>query len=89
MQNVKYCIKCARKISDINTADYFSHIRIKYCNDCKADANRENARERAARIRKQSRENNKLRRELNDALRVENRLLRDELERIRNRIDEG
>lgn len=85
---VKYCKKCGKKISDINEADYFSHIRIKYCRECGPDANRENARERSERIRKQTRNNNKLARELNNALLQENKLLRDELERVRSRLND-
>lgn len=87
MQDIKYCQRCGRKISDINTADYFSHIKIKYCTDCKADANREDCRERSKRIRRQVKENNRLARELNNRLLEENRLLKEQLERSREEIE--
>lgn len=86
MQDIKYCQKCGIVISNINTADYYSHIRKKYCSSCAPDANRERAKERSARIRKQTRENNKLARELNDKLLIENKLLREQLESTREII---
>ena len=43
MQERKYCQKCCKLISDINTSDYYSHIRIKYCKSCAEQINREHA----------------------------------------------
>lgn len=86
MQEIKYCQKCGKEISNINTADYYSHIRKKYCTECAPNANRENARERSARVRRQARENNKLSRELANKLLTENKLLREQLEKVRERL---
>lgn len=87
MQEVKRCARCGTVISRIESADYYSHIRIKYCKACAPEANRLNAAERSKRIRAQTRANNKLARELNDRLRQENELLKRQLEEARERID--
>lgn len=87
MQEKKYCEKCWKLISDINTADYYSHIRIKYCKECAAKIDREMAAYRMKEVRRKARENNKLSRQLNDKLLQENELLKKLLEQARERID--
>lgn len=87
MEDKKYCQKCGRFISDINTADYYRHIRVKYCKSCASDVNRENAAVRSAEIRKQTRENNKLARQLNKELLKENEMLKRQLEEVRERME--
>ena len=87
MQERKYCEKCCKLISDINNADYYSHIRIKYCRQCAADINREHAAIFAKARRRQIKENNKLARELNNKLLQENELLKNQLEQARERIE--
>lgn len=87
MQDEKRCVRCGAVISRIESADYYSHIRIKYCRVCAPEMNRLNAAERSKRIRAQTKANNKLARELNDRLRQENELLKRQLEEARERID--
>lgn len=86
MQDIKRCQKCGEIISSINSADYYSHIRIKYCKKCGPEVNRLNAAERAKRVRAQTKANNKLARELNNALMQENELLKRQLEELRERL---
>lgn len=84
----KYCEKCWKLISDINTADYFSHIRIKYCKECAKETDRELAAGRMRAVRRKARENNKLARELNNKLLQENEMLKRQLEQVRERLEE-
>ncbi len=88
MEEIKRCAKCGVIISILAEADYYSHIRKKYCSECASDMNRENARERAKRIRRITKENNKLSRELNNRLLQENELLRKRLEETREIIED-
>lgn len=88
MQERKYCQKCCKLISDISTADYYSHIKIKYCKECAPKVDREKAAERMKAVRRKTRENNRLRRELNDKLLRENELLKRQLEQARERIED-
>lgn len=84
----KYCQKCCKLISDINTADYYSHIRIKYCKECGEQIHRDKASIISAAKRKQIRENNKLARQLNNQLLQENELLKRQLEAARERLED-
>lgn len=86
MQERKYCQKCCKLISDINTSDYYSHIRIKYCKSCAEQINREHAAVFAKIRRRKIKENNKLARELNNTLLQENELLKRQLEQARENI---
>lgn len=88
MQERKFCQKCCKLISDINSADYYSHIKIKYCKECAVKVDREKAAERMKEVRKKTRENNRLRRQLNDKLIQENELLKRQLEQARERIED-
>lgn len=88
MNDIKRCQKCGVIISDINTADYYRHIRVKYCSTCGPAINRLNAAERSKKVREQTRANNKLRRELNSELKKENELLLRQLEQAREMIEE-
>ena len=52
---VKFCEKCGKKISDANSSDWYAHIRVKYCEECKIIARRQNAAARIKKLREQSR----------------------------------
>ena len=42
MTDRKFCKRCGVLISDLNNnADWFSHIRIQYCDICRKDSERE------------------------------------------------
>lgn len=84
----KYCQRCCKLISDINTADYYSHIRIKYCKQCADKIHSENTAILIKAKRRQIRENNRLARELNSKLIQENELLKRQLESVRERLED-
>lgn len=87
IQERKYCQRCCKMISDINNADYYSHIRIKYFKECAAEIHREQAAIFAKEKRRKIKENNKLSRLLNNKLMQENELLKRQLEQARERIE--
>lgn len=88
MQDRKYCERCCKLISDISSADYYSHIRIKYCRQCAEQINRERAVIFSKARRRRIRENNKLARQLNDKLLQENEMLKRQLELVRERLED-
>lgn len=86
MNDIKYCTRCGVKISDINTADYYSHIRIKYCDVCRERANQEQTLLRVHALRKRRREKNKLLDTQLELLKEENALLRDRIIELREQV---
>lgn len=62
MRDIKYCYRCAVKISDANTSDWYSHISIKYCDECREIVKKEQtaARVKALRQRKKQKEKEQL-----------------------------
>lgn len=76
MQDVKYCARCGKKISDVNTADWFSHISIKYCEDCAITVKRERTAARLKEYRKREKARKKEQLEYIKLLEAENRNLR-------------
>lgn len=83
MNDVKLCCRCGAVISDINTADYYSHIRIKYCDTCREQVKREQAAMRVKALRQRRRARNKLLDERLLLLEEENRLLRERITELR------
>ena len=84
MQEIKNCVRCGTVISDINSADYYSHISIKYCKSCKAAVQKEKTLLRVQKLRTQKRAEKK---ELQDKIRqleTENQVLRRMLRRSPN-----
>lgn len=83
MNDVKLCCRCGTVISDINTADYYSHIRIKYCDTCREQVKREQSAMRVKALRQRRRARNKLLDERLLLLEEENRLLRERITELR------
>lgn len=83
ISDIKYCCRCGAKISDINTADYYSHIRIKYCPECRDAAEKEQTALRVKALRKRRRSKNKLLDERLQLLEQENELLRNRVIELR------
>lgn len=84
MKEVKNCVRCGTVISDINSADYYSHISIQYCKSCKAAVKKEKTLLRVQKLRTQKRAEKK---ELQDKIRqleTENQVLRRMLRRSPN-----
>jgi len=86
MNDIKYCQRCGAIISDLNTADYFSHISIKYCSQCAEKVNREKTAARMAALRKRKKQKDKYRDEQLILLQEENELLRKNIIRLREMI---
>lgn len=87
IENIKYCCRCGAKISDINTADYYSHIRIKYCPECRDAAEQEQTALRVKALRKRRRAKNKLLDERLQLLEQENELLRNRVIELREETE--
>lgn len=83
MNDLKCCSRCGTVISDINTADYYSHIRIKYCDACREQVKREQSAMRVKALRQRRRQKNKLLDERLLLLEEENRLLRERITVLR------
>lgn len=91
MKEVKNCVRCGTVISDINSADYYSHISIQYCKACKAAVKKEKTLLRVQKLRTQKRAEKKElqaeKKELQDKIRqleTENQVLRRMLRRSPN-----
>lgn len=76
MQDIKYCDRCCKKISDLNTSDWYSHISIKYCEECAAIVKKEKTAARVKELRKRKKEKEKKQLEYIKLLEAENRNLR-------------
>lgn len=72
----KYCIRCNKLISNINTADFYSFIRIKYCCDCKQEVKRQQTLERVHKLRQRKKQIDIEKNIQLDLLKKENELLR-------------
>lgn len=79
----KYCEKCG---GVIQTEDYYSYIRRKYCPKCAADMKRKQNAEWARELRKKRREANALTRELCTAQQQELDILRRIVQNQKDRI---
>ena len=83
MQDKKYCRCCGILISDINSADYFRHISIKYCPTCKDTIKHYQGAERQYNFRQRKKKLDKLRDERLQLLAEENELLRQRILQLR------
>lgn len=96
MTDVKRCKRCGKIISDVNYSDWYSHIRIQYCESCRKQSDREKTAIRVAELRKRKRQKDKLRdrelelmREKSKTLEEENELLRQRLIKLREENKNG
>lgn len=87
MNDIKYCKRCGVMISNINTADYYSHISIKYCRKCAEIAARENNTYRVNQARKRKRAEQKQRDIKAQLLEEENELLRRNIIALRESLE--
>lgn len=79
MTDKKYCQCCGILISDLATADYYSHIRIKYCSTCKVTMSDIHNRQRQREYRQRQKQIRQLKDDRIELLRKENELLRQRL----------
>jgi len=90
----KYCEVCGKLIST-SDSDYFSHIKIMYCDTCRKEVEREQSRLRMEELRKRKRQKDKFRdeelirmQERVKLLEEENELLRLKVERQREELEQ-
>ena len=77
--SIKRCARCYTPISWEDSSDWYSHIRIKYCDECRAIINREQAAERLKRYKQRKKEADRVRDARLKELELENQILRDKL----------
>lgn len=86
MKELKFCGRCGRIISDINTADYYRHISVKWCDNCSMIIKREQTAARVAAFKKRKKAKDKFRDEQLELLREENELLRKNIIQLRENL---
>lgn len=79
MKEVKRCERCYKIISRIESSDWFSHMSIKYCDECREVVKREQNRANIAAFRKRKKESDKAKDEMLRQLKLENEILRARL----------
>lgn len=82
MTPIKICERCrAVAISNINVdgTDYYSHIRIKYCDNCRKEIKREQTARRMRELRRRAKEEKKLLKTRVQLLEEENTVLRENI----------
>lgn len=84
MVDTKYCKRCCRKISDINVADWYSHMSIKYCPSCAEIVKREQTLERVHRLRQRKKMKDKYRDEQLELLKQQTELLQEQIKLLEN-----
>lgn len=83
MKDIKYCCCCGKIISNVNEADWYSHISIKYCAACRKKSDREKTAIRVAALRKRKKEKDKFRDEQLILLQIQNELLEKRIIELR------
>lgn len=77
---IKRCERCYKAISWESTSDYFSHIRIQYCEECKEIVAKEKTAARMKRLRERKKALDKEKDMRLKQLEAENDILRKRLE---------
>lgn len=70
------CEVCGEILGNYQTDDYYRLIRLKYCDNCRAEVNREMKRKAAKKYRQRRREYHSLIEERNRLLEEENKAMR-------------
>lgn len=78
----KYCSRCGKLISTPE-GDYFSHIKILYCDECRKEVEREQTRQRVAELKKRKKKKDQFRDEELEQLRELVKQLKEEVELLR------
>lgn len=86
MTDVKRCKRCGKIISDVSSADWYSHIRVQYCESCRKQSDREKTAIRVAELRKRKRQKDKFRDRELELMKERNQLLQEENEILRQKI---
>lgn len=86
MTDVKRCKRCGKIISDVNYSDWYSHIRIQYCESCRKQSDREKTAIRVAKLRERKKQKDKFRDKELELLREKSKMLEEENELLRQKI---
>ena len=86
MTDIKRCKRCGKIISDINSSDWYSHIRIQYCDACRKQSDREKTAIRVAKLRERKKQKDKFRDKELELMRERVAILEEENELIRQRL---
>ena len=86
MTDVKRCKRCGKIISDVSSADWYSHIRVQYCESCRKQSDREKTAIRVAELRKRKKQKDKFRDRELELMRKKNKMLEEENELLRQRL---
>ena len=84
--DIKYCKTCGALISDINNADWYSHIAKQYCTDCRKNSDRMKTAIRVYNLRQRKKIKDKYRDEQLILLQEENKLLKQQNLQLREKI---
>lgn len=79
MKEVKRCERCYKIISRMESSDWYSHMSIKYCDECKALVRREQNAANVAAFRKRKKETEKQKEVELKNLKLENEILRQKV----------
>lgn len=87
MTDIKYCRRCGAMISDVNNTDWYRHISVKYCTDCRKESDRQKTALRVYNLRQRKKQKDKFRDEQLELLKVENELLRKRVFKLREETE--
>lgn len=82
----KYCQVCNKLISNINQNDFYSFIRIKYCDTCRQEVKRQQTLARVHALRERKKQIDIERNTQLELLKQENELLRQNIIRLKENI---
>lgn len=75
----KFCENCGVLISDIYRDDWYSHISIKYCDECREVVKKQQNAARLIKFRERKKQAEKLKNERLKSLELENEILRSKI----------
>lgn len=76
MCHIKCCERCLCVISNIHLDDdYYRHLSVKYCDECRKIVKRDQAAERMKRLRERKKQEKKLMQTKIDILTAENKIM--------------
>lgn len=86
MQEIVKCTRCGIEISNIYTADYYRHIRKKYCDTCRVFVRREQTALRVYNLRQRKKQKDQFRDEQLVLLAEQVELIKKENELLKKRL---
>lgn len=88
MSDLKFCRYCGTAISDSDSSDcnWYRHIALKYCPECRKLSDRQKTALRVYNFKQRKKQKNKYRDEQLELLKTENELLRQRIAKMREQI---